>query len=88
MCCFMYTYCTGAKRFTLGSPNGILQTTITIGDKLIYDIYCNGRQILAPSPISMTLDNGEVLGGEAKLTGTSRKKWIRWFLLLSIVPVN
>ena len=75
LCVVLCTHIVQAqKRFTLGSPNGILQTTITIGDKLIYDIYCNGRQILAPSPISMTLDNGEVLGGEAKLTGTSRKK--------------
>ena len=48
------------KQFTLNSPDGKLQTTITVGDKLTYDIHCDGRQILAPSPISMTLENGEV----------------------------
>ena len=62
------------KQFTLNSPDGKLQTTITVGDKLTYDIHCNGRQILAPSPISMTLDNGEVWGEKAKLSGTSGKK--------------
>ena len=62
------------KQFTLNSPDGKLQTTITVSDKLTYDIRCNGRQILAPSPISMTLDNGEVWGEKAKLSGTSGKK--------------
>ena len=61
------------KQITLSSPDGKLQTTITTGDKLTYDITCNGRQILAASPISMTLDNGEVWGEKAKLSGTSRK---------------
>ncbi|WP_289192964.1 glycoside hydrolase family 97 N-terminal domain-containing protein, partial [Bacteroides acidifaciens] len=62
------------KQFTLNSPDGKLQTTITVGDKLTYEICCNGRQILAPSPISMTLNNGEVWGEKAKLSGTSGKK--------------
>ena len=61
------------KQFTLNSPGGNLQTTITIGDQLTYDITCDGRQILAPSPIAMSLDNGEVWGEKAKLSGTSRK---------------
>ena len=61
------------KQFTLASPDGNLKTTITIGDRLTYDITCNGRQILTPSPISMTLDNGTVWGENAKLSGTSRK---------------
>ena len=61
------------KQFTLNSPGGNLQTTIIIGDQLTYDITCDGRQILAPSPIAMSLDNGEVWGEKAKLSGTSRK---------------
>ena len=62
------------KQFTLNSPDGKLQTTITVGDKLTYEICCNGRQILAPSPISMTLDNGEVWGGESKVVRHFREK--------------
>ena len=71
------------KQFTLNSPGGNLQTTITIGDQLTYDITCDGRQILAPSPIAMSLDNGEVWGEKAKLSGTSRKSVDRIFSLLS-----
>lgn len=61
------------KQLTLVSPDGNLKTTITVGDKLTYDITCNGRQILAASPIGMSLDNGEVWGEQAKLSGSARK---------------
>lgn len=72
--CVCYVFVVQAqKRFTLNSPGGNLQTTIIIGDKLTYDITCDGRLILASSPIAMTLDNGEVWGEQAKLSGTSRK---------------
>lgn len=52
------------KQFTLVSPDGNLKTTISIGDRLTYDITCNNRQILAPSPISMTWITG--MSGEKK----------------------
>ena len=68
-----FTTMRAQKQFTLNSPDGKLQTTVTIGEKLTYDITCNGRQILASSPISMTLDNGEVWGEKAKLSGTAKK---------------
>lgn len=73
MCVLCAFIAQAQKTFTLSSPDGKLQTTITTGDELTYDITCNGRQILAASPISMTLDNGEVWGEKAKLSGTSRK---------------
>ena len=74
-CVVVCTFATmrAQKQFTLNSPDGKLQTTVTIGEKLTYDITCNGRQILASSPISMTLDNGEVWGEKAKLSGTAKK---------------
>ena len=68
----MYVYYDAGAE-TIYFPDGKLQTTVTIGEKLTYDITCNGRQILAASPISMTLDNGEVWGEKAKLSGTSQK---------------
>ena len=58
MCVLCAFIAQAQKTFTLSSPDGKLQTTITTGDELTYDITCNGRQILAASPISMTLDNG------------------------------
>lgn len=64
----------GQKQLLLSSPDGKLKSTITVGDKLTYDISCNGQQVLAPSPISATLDNGKVWGDKARLTKVTEKK--------------
>lgn len=61
------------KQFVLNSPNGKLETTVSVGDKLTYDIRCNGQQILVSSPLSMKLDDGTVWGEKPKLTNTVRK---------------
>ena len=61
------------KQFTLASPDGNLKTTITIGDRLTYDITCNGRQISDSFSHINDVDNGTVWGENAKLSGTSRK---------------
>ena len=64
----------GQKQLLLSSPDGKLKSTITVGDKLTYDISCNGQQVLAPSPISATLDNGQVWGDKARLAKVTEKK--------------
>lgn len=64
----------GQKQLLLSSPDGKLKSTITVGDKLTYDIFCNGQQVLAPSPISATLDNGKVWGDKARLSKVTEKK--------------
>lgn len=61
------------KTFTLASPDGSLNTTVSIDEKLSYDIRCNGNVILAPSALSMTLDNGTVWGEQPRLAKSSRK---------------
>lgn len=73
VCCVMALYVQAEKRITLSSPNEKLSTTITVGEQLTYDITCDGRQILNASPISMTLDNGQVWGVNARLSKTTRK---------------
>ncbi len=55
------------KQFTLKSPDGVLSTTIVIGEKLTYDICCNGNQVLMQSPISMILSDGTVWGEKPRL---------------------
>ncbi len=62
------------KSFTLSSPDGKLQTTIQVGQQLTYDITCEGQQILLPSPLSITLEDGTVWGKDARLVGSSREK--------------
>ena len=61
------------KQYKLASPDGKLQTTVTTGEQLTYDITLNGQQVLSPSPLSMTLDNGEIWGDNDKPSKVSRK---------------
>ena len=61
------------KQYKLASPNGKLQTTITTGKQLSYDITLDGKQILSDSPLAMTLDNGEVWGENDKPSKVSKK---------------
>lgn len=61
LCCLGWAFTSQAqKQLSLASPDGRLTTTIQIGEKLTYDIRLDGQQVLAPSPISMTLSDGEV----------------------------
>lgn len=62
------------KQLQLSSPDGHLKSVITVGEKLTYDISCNGQQVLAPSPISAKLDNGKVWGDNARLSKVSERK--------------
>jgi alpha-glucosidase len=61
------------KEFTLSSPNGKLKTNIVVDETLTYDITLDGRQLLEPSPIAMTLQDGEIWGRRPKVSGNSRK---------------
>ena len=61
------------KTYKLASPDGQLRTIITAGKQLTYDITFNGQKILKASPLSMTLDNGEVWGDNDKPSKVSRK---------------
>ena len=74
LCAWVALAAQAQKTFQLVSPDGHLNTTITIGDKLTYDIKCNGQQVLAASPLSMTLEDGTVWGDKPRLAGSSRKE--------------
>ncbi|MBQ8501174.1 MAG: glycoside hydrolase family 97 protein [Bacteroides sp.] len=62
------------KAFQLTSPDGRISTHISIEKELSYDITLNGRQLLAPSPLSMTLSTGETWGKKPLLWKSSRKE--------------
>ncbi len=53
------------RTYTLASPDGHLQTTVTVAETLTYDIVFDGRRIMEPSPLSMTLSDGTVWGDKA-----------------------
>ena len=57
----------------LTSPDGRIQAIVEIGEKLTYQVSLDGKEVSAPSPLSMTLSNGEVWGDNAKLAKSSRE---------------
>lgn len=73
LCCLFALEVHAQKTFDLVSPDGTLNTTVSISDKLTYDIRCNGNFILSPSSLSMTLDDGTVWGKQPRLLRASRK---------------
>lgn len=66
------------KSYTLASPDGRLQTTVTAAEELTYDIVRDGRTLLEASPLAMTLDNGVVWGAAPRITKASRTSVDRW----------
>ena len=65
------------KTYHLASPDGKLRTTISVGDQITYTLSHGTTGILNASPVSMTLESGEVLGKspkgvKIKLSGVNR----------------
>ena len=60
------------KNYTVASPDGRLKATVELGERISYTVEADGVQLLAPSEISMTLSDGKVYGGAAKLRKVSR----------------
>ncbi len=75
MCCLLAGFLSAAqKQLSLTSPDGTLKATINVGEKLTYSVLYDGKEVLAPSAISMILDNGEVWGDDAKLLKSTEKQ--------------
>lgn len=55
------------KSYTLSSPDGGLQGSVTVGSDLRISLEADGRTVLAPSPVSMTLAGGETLGHDPRV---------------------
>ena len=53
------------KSYQLQSPDRKLHTVVTVGDNVEFSLNHDGTEVLAPSAISMTLQTGEVLGGNS-----------------------
>jgi len=55
------------KDFTILSPDGAIQLTVDAGKKLQWSVSHQSQVVIAPSSISLTLQNGEVLGSDPKI---------------------
>lgn len=51
------------KQYSLSSPDSRLTTRIQVGEQLTYEVSLDGRTVLTPSALAMTLDDGTVWGG-------------------------
>lgn len=51
-----------ASPYTLSSPDGRLRLDVSVDKAVTYAVSLGAQQLLAPSPISMTLSDGSVLG--------------------------
>jgi alpha-glucosidase len=52
----------------LASPDGRLQATFTVGTDLRYSLELEGRTLVLPSPVSLTLADGRVLGRKTRVS--------------------
>ena len=58
---------------TLKSPNGKIQLSIEIGKKIIFSVIHETTEVLAASPISVSLENGEILGINPVVSSNKRR---------------
>jgi len=54
------------KQFSLRSPDGKIVVNIAVGEKIEYSVATSGKEIIASSPLSLTV-NDKVLGINAKI---------------------
>lgn len=69
----LLTHAASADSHMLGSPNGNIEVRIDLEEQLTYAVSFNGKEILVPSPISMTLANGETIGANPKLVDVQKR---------------
>ena len=55
------------RDFTINSPDGNIQVKINAGTKLQWSVTHQSQIIIAASPISMTLQNGEIMGPNSNI---------------------
>jgi len=67
------TACCIAQSYSLSSPNNNIAVNISTGDDIRYSVSYNGNPVLLPTPVSLELTNGIILGKEPTITGVQRQ---------------
>jgi alpha-glucosidase len=73
---FCSSYSQKKQNFKLVSPNGKIEVTIVLSDKITWEITHGKETVLSASPMSMTVNEGEILGKDPMLLN-SKKESIR-----------
>jgi alpha-glucosidase len=63
-----------AADYRLLSPQGRIELVIGIGERIEYSVRDNGYELIAPSPISMTLEQGTCLGRGGVVSEVSKSE--------------
>lgn len=63
-----------AKEYTLSSPDGHLRLTVDAGKRLTWSLMHDSTKVIAPSPISLSLSDGKVLGASPRVKKVSTRK--------------
>ena len=58
----------------LTSPDGRLEAVLSIGEELRYALAVDGKPMLAPAPLSLSLADGRILGRGARVLRVERKE--------------
>lgn len=60
------------NEYMLRSPSGRLQTAVTAGETLTYDLSLDGRTLMEPSELALVLDDGTVWGRNPRVAKVRR----------------
>ena len=63
----LFSYNIQAKEVSVSSPNKRIEVKINIDQNITYSVFKDSKQILMPSELSITLQDGIILGKEPKL---------------------
>lgn len=62
-----------AQTFDLLSPDKKLKISVTVNEKIAYAVSLDGKEVLSPSALSMTINDNLVLGSKPKVKKQDRK---------------
>lgn len=71
---FLPPHVSAQKTFKLLSPDGKVETKISLGKSVEFVIWHQGNLVVENSPVSMKIENGKSFGVESSLSGSSIKK--------------
>lgn len=63
-----------AKEYTLSSPDGHIRLTVDTGKRLTWSLMHDSTTVITPSPISLSLSDGKVLGASPRVKKASTRK--------------
>jgi alpha-glucosidase len=70
---FNLSFAQKKQDFTLNSPNGKIQVTITVNDKITWTVSHEKDVVLASSSMSLTIDENEILGRNAVVLNSKKE---------------